>query len=307
MALVIPNIENITNGSTGLDFQSVEDKTDNDAISGALAGTNYVVAGMQVTQDTGSDMKIAVAAGKYVVNGVEHVYAGTGGSPITVSAASATDRRDIVTIDNTGTVTVTAGTACGTAGWTRTSTNLPPVKPPIPANNCLLGEVGVTSSTTVITTAINVVDKTTVVGPSTGVGTPNTSAQSLTASAANLITGTKLQLGTGQIVVGTRYRFIVGASKTGAGIASWSVQVKYGTAGTTSDANVASWTSGTNTGVIDEAIIIIEATCTAVGSGTSATWYCWTRLGWEAWPCRVPPQLLPGLIRRPPTPSFMLI
>lgn len=52
------------------------------------------------------------------------------------------------------------GTACGTAGWLHTSAGNPPVKPSTPTGCVLLGEVYVSSSTTVITTAANIVDKT---------------------------------------------------------------------------------------------------------------------------------------------------
>lgn len=107
-----------------------------------------------------------------------------------------------------------------------------------------------------------------------GVGTPATAAQSLTASAANLVTGTSVALVTGALNVGTRYRFHLGVNKTAAGVATWTAAVKFGTANTTSDAAIATWTSGTNTALIDTAILIIEVRVTALGSGTSATATC---------------------------------
>lgn len=107
-----------------------------------------------------------------------------------------------------------------------------------------------------------------------GQGTPNTAAQSLTASSANLVTGTSVALVTGALNVGTRYRFHLGVNKTAAGVATWTAAVKLGTANTTSDAAIATWTSGTNTALIDTAILIIEVTVTALGSGTSATAKC---------------------------------
>lgn len=282
MPLVIPDIQNITNGTTGLDFQSVEDGTDQAAINAAIANTAYVVSGMQVTQNTGSNMLVSIAAGKFVINGTDVQYAG---GTATIGAASTTDRRDIISINASGTVTVTAGTACGTAGWTRTSTGLPPVKAAIPANNVLLGEVGVTSTTTVITTAVNVVDKTVVRAPTVGVGTPNSSAQSLTAGTAALITGTSIPLGSGELIVGTQFRITVGVTKTAAGIAAWTAAVKFGTANTTSDAAIATFTSGTNTALADQGTLQIVITITAVGSGTSATAVClafWSHGGSQA-------------------------
>lgn len=161
MALVIPNIESITNGSNGYDFQSVPDATDWAARDAGDSGAAYVVTGMTVSQHTGSDMLVSIAAGTYAISGVLYTYAG---GTATVSGASATDRRDIVSINAAGTVTVTAGTACGTAGWIRTSnTALPPVKPAIPAANVLLAEVAVPSSITVVAN-IMIVDKTVVQG-----------------------------------------------------------------------------------------------------------------------------------------------
>lgn len=106
------------------------------------------------------------------------------------------------------------------------------------------------------------------------VGTANASAQSLTASSANLITGTSIPLATGALRVGNRFRFVIGLTKTGAGTATWTAVVKFGTADTTSDGAIATWTSGTNTALIDTAILIIECNITAIGSGTSATASC---------------------------------
>lgn len=158
MALIIPTLESITNGSAGLDFQAVMDATDLAAWT-ATDSLTGVVSGMTVTQHTGSDMNVSIAAGVYMIAGAMFSYAG---GTAAIAAADVSDRRDIVTINAAGTVTVTKGTDCGTAGWTRSSGNVvPPVKPSIPSSNVLLGEVGVTSTTTVITTAINVVDKTT--------------------------------------------------------------------------------------------------------------------------------------------------
>lgn len=107
-----------------------------------------------------------------------------------------------------------------------------------------------------------------------GVGTPATAAQSLTAGSANVVTGTLLQLPTSNLKVGSRFRIHIGVDKTGAGTATWVVALKWGTAGTTSDAAVASWTSGTNTAAIDQATIDIEAVVSALGSGSSATMNC---------------------------------
>lgn len=104
-----------------------------------------------------------------------------------------------------------------------------------------------------------------------GVGTPATAAQSLSV-AANVVNGTLIQLPTSNLKVGSRFRIHIGVDKTAAGTATWAVALKWGTAGTTSDAAVASWTSGTNTAAIDQATIDIEAVVATLGA--SATMNC---------------------------------
>lgn len=105
-----------------------------------------------------------------------------------------------------------------------------------------------------------------------GIGTPAAADQSLTASAANVATGTLVQLPTGNLKVGSRFRFHLNLIKTLAGTATWTVAVKWGTAGTTADAAVATWTSGTNTAAVDQANLHIDAVVTALGA--SATMAC---------------------------------
>lgn len=126
-------------------------------------------------------------------------------------------------------------------------------------------------------TAAGVIISTTSVVPSGlpgGLGTPNSAAQALTASTANVISGTLFQLPTGGLSVGSRFRFQVGLIKTAVGVATWQVAVKWGTAGTNADAAIASWTSGTNTAAIDQATMEIEVAITALGSAGAATAAC---------------------------------
>lgn len=160
MALVIPNIQGITNGANGYDIQSIPDATDWAIRDASDQQSIYVVSGMQVTQHTGSDMLVSIAAGAYVINGGQYTYAG---GTATVSAASATDRRDLISIDTSGTVNVTAGTACGTAEWVRSTLALPPVKPAIPSNQCSLAEVAVPAGMNAVTN-LNIVDKRGIMG-----------------------------------------------------------------------------------------------------------------------------------------------
>ena len=109
------------------------------------------------------------------------------------------------------------------------------------------------------------------VGPG-GQGTSPTSMQSLTASSANLVLGSSIALITNALSVGSRYRFIVNLVKTAAGTNTWTAALKWGTANTTADAAVATWTSGTNTAALDAGILIIEATVTTLGG--SAAFNC---------------------------------
>ena len=192
MALIIPNIESITNGSNGYDFQAVPDATDW-AIQQAADSGSFVISGMAVTWS--SAFTISIASGVYTVNGIQYTYAG---GTTTVTGASVTDRRDLVSIDTSGTVHVTAGTACGTAGWTRVAnTTLPPIKPAIPANQCPLAEVGVPGGASALA-AINVVDKTNIVANSFAAGALGVD-YTCTGSLATYLTSASLSIGTWEI------------------------------------------------------------------------------------------------------------
>ena len=103
-----------------------------------------------------------------------------------------------------------------------------------------------------------------------GVGTPATAAQSLTAGSANVATGTLVALPTSNLRVGSRFRFEIGLIKTAAGTATWTAVVKYGTAGTTGDAAIATFTSGTNTAAIDQATLAIEVVVATLGAAATA-------------------------------------
>lgn len=112
---------------------------------------------------------------------------------------------------------------------------------------------------------------------SEGRGTPASSAQSLTASSANLVTGTSVAVPTGLLAVGNRYRFTLGFIKTAAGVATWTAAVKWGTANTIADSAIATWTSGTNTAAIDQAILVIEVVIATLGAAATANciaFYC---------------------------------
>lgn len=195
MALTVPDIQSITNASNGYDFQSVVDSTDLAAITAAENGTG-VVSGMTVSWL--SAFNASVTAGTYLIGGNVYTYAG---GSVAATGASVSDRRDIVTINSSGTLTVTAGTPCGTTGWLRTNTSaLPPVKPAIPASNCLLGEIGVPGGASALA-AICFVDKTTPVSQAT-LGAIMTATQTVQATAPTAITQLNMPL-----QASTNYRF----------------------------------------------------------------------------------------------------
>ncbi len=171
MALFLPNLES---GPT-FDGQSVQDATDLFATNAVTQRTG-VVTGLQVSNLTG--MTASVASGTYAYNGTFYQY--SGGS-VTVTAASSSDRRDIVSISTSGSVVVTAGNPCGTPGWTRSASTFPPIKPSIPANAVLLGEIYV-ANTTASVTAGNIIDKTPII-PSTVTNLPAIAAVSTNSTA----------------------------------------------------------------------------------------------------------------------------
>lgn len=157
--LTMPNIES----APTFDGQAVPDSTDWAAQSISESGTG-ILSGMTVVPLGTPAMAASVNAGVYIVNGAAFTYAG---GSVAVTAASVSDRRDIVSAAASSVITVTAGVPCGTALWTRNSTGLPPYKPAIPSNNVLLGEIYVASTTTSVASG-NLVDKTTMTGGAPG-------------------------------------------------------------------------------------------------------------------------------------------
>jgi hypothetical protein len=155
MALVIPNLE----ASPSFDAQAIPDATDVAALSAAFAEAGGWLSSTGSASVAGS-MNVGCWGGRSLVNGKGY---DVGGASKNIGAASATDRRDIIVWTAGGTGwQVIAGTPCGTAGWSRSTTdpltNPPPIKPAIPANSVLYAEVYVAYNTTSITAA-NLIDK----------------------------------------------------------------------------------------------------------------------------------------------------
>jgi hypothetical protein len=126
--------------------------------------------------------------------------------------------------------------------------------------NIWVCSVGGTSGTWVAITAV-------------GIGTPATATQqaaAMTAGSANIVSGSLVRLNTGEIGVSTRFRWEIGVAKTLAGVATWKADVKFGTAGTTSDATIATFTSGTNTASADQATLVIIMNVLTIGASATA-------------------------------------
>lgn len=209
MALTIPTLES----SPTFDGQTVADSTDFAALT-AQASDQGVYVGCSVTPYTGSDMNVSIAAGTISIGG--KLVSVSAVSSLAISAASSYDRRDIVTVNSSGTVSVTTGTPCTTAGWSRSSSALPPVKPGIPSNSVLLAEVYVASSTTAIASG-NIIDKTALVLPDVlaevsygGGGTYTRSATALAAVDSTHLTMTFIAPPSGNVRL--RADFVIGGS-----------------------------------------------------------------------------------------------
>ena len=278
--LTVPNIQNITNASNGYDMQCWEDQTDNYAFLQALQGT-YVVSGMAVTPSSG--MTVAVAAGYFCINGTVYSYAG-GTVAVGANSGVSGDRRDIVTINTSGTLTVTAGTACGTAGWVRTTNALPPVKPSIPANQVLLGEVSVIGSVTTTVASANIVDKTTI-----GAGAPGAllaraqyaPSAAHTYTVINIATGitaldstnlvvTFIAPPSGNVLV-ELVGWVVGAATVGTIILG--VVSTTSSPGTLVGVSGLAYNSSTTTAADNKGIAYMKQLFTGLTAGTAYTWY----------------------------------
>lgn len=213
--LTVPNIQT----SPTFDGQSIDDSTDDQvrALADDLIG---VISGCAVSQHTGSDMNVAVAAGVVQVAGVLTSVSAV--ASIAIAAAGASDRKDIVIytpgvgVETSGSGT-TNSTACkgalsGTAGWTRNSTGLPPVKPAVPTGSVLLAEVYVASTSTVIITG-NILDKTLIVPIALSFTASATTTQAVLANTATVVTGlTTPTLQPGVYEIAATVNFLNGAT-----------------------------------------------------------------------------------------------
>lgn len=124
--------------------QSELDSVDIDIIVAALNGRG-VLSGCEVSAQGSPDMTVAVASGVVMIDGARVTVTGANG---TISTADSSNPRfDIVSINSSGTIVVTAGTPA-----------IRPVFPAVPANSAALAAVHVPASDTAIQSS-QIVDK----------------------------------------------------------------------------------------------------------------------------------------------------
>jgi hypothetical protein len=92
------------------------------------------------------------------------------------------------------------------------------------------------------------------------------------------LVGSSITVPNGFFRVGTRYRLRFDVVKTAAGTATPIFSVRIGTAGTTGDTAVLTFTFAAGTAAIDTGIVEIEVLFRTVGSGTSAVVVGWARI-----------------------------
>lgn len=84
------------------------------------------------------------------------------------------------------------------------------------------------------------------------------------------LTGSRIVMPAGAPSVGTQFRCIFIASKTAAGIVAPIIQLRFGTAGTTADTSICSFTLSAGTAATDTGQFEVIGLFRTVGSGTSA-------------------------------------
>ena len=92
-----------------------------------------------------------------------------------------------------------------------------------------------------------------------GINNYSVASQAPAATTRTYITGSALTFAAGQLQIGTAFRWTFDVTKTGAGTASATVDIAFGTAGTTADTARVSFTKPAGTAVIDCGKFVIEA------------------------------------------------
>lgn len=143
MAYEIPNFQ-----IAPVSQQSRPDKRDFDVLLAPHQSESFVISGLGVTPS--SALTVAVASGRYSINGVEYSYGG--GTATAVANATGNPRIDLVVINTSGVVSVVQGTPVAVTSEDG------PQWPAIPANSLVLARLDVTAGLPAITTD-EIVDK----------------------------------------------------------------------------------------------------------------------------------------------------
>jgi len=139
MAFTIPN-----HADADSPFQAEPDSVDFDILAAGYSGSG-VISGCAVTAQGTPNMTVAVASGVVSVAGVR---ASVTGANSTIGTADGTDPRfDMITVNSSGTIATTAGTAAAV-----------PELPSIPSNSVVLALIFVPASDTTIAT-VQITDK----------------------------------------------------------------------------------------------------------------------------------------------------
>jgi hypothetical protein len=89
-------------------------------------------------------------------------------------------------------------------------------------------------------------------------------------AADQYLVGSSIPMGAGGPIVGTRYKLVFDMVKTAAGAAALAVTVRYGTAGSTADAALLTFTFPVGTALADSGTFEVDVVFRTIGSGTSA-------------------------------------
>lgn len=92
-----------------------------------------------------------------------------------------------------------------------------------------------------------------------GIRNYSVAAQTPSATTATVLTGSAITIPTGKLQIGTLFRWTFDITKTGAGTATSAYTVNLGTAGTTADTAILSFTKPAGTAVADAGQIVITA------------------------------------------------
>ncbi len=113
---------------------------------------NGVLSGLVVSAQSPETMILDISSGQAIVNGT---YVSVNATTATIGVANGTyPRKDIITVNSSGTVTVTAGTADQAIPSANTGVNTNnPIPADIPSNQVIIAEIWVAAATTTIATA----------------------------------------------------------------------------------------------------------------------------------------------------------